>query len=808
MTKLKLRTTFVAAAMLAGTLFSGFQAKSQTNITDVGSISLTSITNPAFQQNGTQTAAVNGGFSITPLSDFNFAGTINNMSALTAGEQITIPITVAGASGTAVDAHFPTLNLAFNDTVNYNGQTIFNVSYSNNTITLTATAAAATAAGNGSLSFFLEGQTSLNTIGNTTEQYNATSTVYTVGGNTFTLTNNPVNPSANANYYALLTSSNSVATGSAGATMQTSFMMEGLPPLPLNSPYDTAMVYGIGYSIGSIYDSLLNGTYNSAFATSKIYSQYLTQDVISIVTFSPYAPIASVSWYPQSGVNYVSGGNMQTTNLLSTVPAFTDVSSADSLTLVDALLNSTLPTSGTTLTSDVVLAASAQLQAAYAKIEAVVQPGQRAIVQNSDGSYTIAVNFGPLLNNSLLEYPAGTDVSGISADDQNAVDSAMKYSLAAVLAEQYFQITYTNAPTFVSNMPNTPYVTNTNPLLGGDNNTPEGIEDNDYVFHSGAMAMPNLYYVNNSTAGQSAIKVNYVDASGNPIPGIPDTTNYGWASNNNNNNGANPTTAAGIIRLNASLPKGGTLTTTTPPDTITVNGTTYVLVTEPDSIATAATALGTTADSILTGATTVPYPTMGNIANVYFVYEAVPTPLPITGLQLTAQPQGNTVNLSWGTLTEINSKSFTVQRSADEGKTWVTVTTQPTKAMNGNSSVPLSYTAQDIVLQNGSYEYRVVETDVDGSTTVSNVATVNITTNGSAVYPNPTKGLLNVVLPAGVSSATYRMISSDGKIVLSGTMTNAGNHGTIEVAGIASGIYFLLVTVNNATQTYKVQIQQ
>ena len=183
-------------------------------------------------------------------------------------------------------------------------------------------------------------------------------------------------------------------------------------------------------------------------------------------------------------------------------------------------------------------------------------------------------------------------------------------------------------------------------------------------------------------------------------------------------------------------------------------------------------------------------------------------PLPITGLQLTAQPKGNTVELSWGTLTEINSKNFTVQRSADGGKTWVTINTQPTKALNGNSSVPLAYNAQDIVLQSGSYEYRVVETDIDGSTTTSNVATVNITTSGSAVYPNPTKDYINVVLPATASNATYRLISEDGKIVLSGIMNNEGNHGTIHVAGIASEIYFLEVTVNNATQTYEVQIQQ
>jgi|GEM_PF-1888455 len=181
--------------------------------------------------------------------------------------------------------------------------------------------------------------------------------------------------------------------------------------------------------------------------------------------------------------------------------------------------------------------------------------------------------------------------------------------------------------------------------------------------------------------------------------------------------------------------------------------------------------------------------------------------LPVTGFQLSAQVEGNNdVLLTWGTTTEINSKNFTVQRSADGGKTWIDVGTIATKAVNGNSSIPLSYQLTDSYVPVGNYEYRVVETNMDGNTANSNIVPIQITA-GAKIYPIPASTYVRIVLPAGVSNATYRMISTDGKIVLSGTMSNQGNYGQISVSELASAVYFLQITVNNVMQTYEVQVQ-
>jgi len=187
---------------------------------------------------------------------------------------------------------------------------------------------------------------------------------------------------------------------------------------------------------------------------------------------------------------------------------------------------------------------------------------------------------------------------------------------------------------------------------------------------------------------------------------------------------------------------------------------------------------------------------------------AKPFTTPITNLQLKAQVQANnSVSLNWTTTMEINCKNFTVQRSADGGKTWTNVGVVASKAINGNSSTPLSYTLTDANVQAGSYEYQIVETDVDGSTEKSNVVAVQVTGGSAKVYPIPASTYVRIILPAGANNVPYRMISTDGKVVLQGTMSNQGNFGQISVSGLASAVYFLQVTINNAVQTYKVQVQ-
>ena len=100
-----------------------------------------------------------------------------------------------------------------------------------------------------------------------------------------------------------------------------------------------------------------------------------------------------------------------------------------------------------------------------------------------------------------------------------------------------------------------------------------------------------------------------------------------------------------------------------------------------------------------------------------------------------------------------------------------------------------------------------VQQGLDGNIGYSGVVSINFGVLQTLVHPNPAKSVLNVALPAGTNNVPYRMLSTDGKVVLQGNMSNQGNFGQISVAGLASAVYFLQVTINNAVQTYKVQVQ-
>ena len=711
--------SIIAALVCACSL--GFQAKatnyvingSATNVPGGATAAITSITATGSSPTAYYYSGTTDSVSVTSgvAATFSFAVSISNSNNLKQGDSIIIPVSVQP------DGHFP--SSSFTLSIGYSTQPDGNFTVSWNSSRSAIILIATKNLNAGAATENVTATTTLNSTGDTPAQLATAGTTFTVDGKNYSITSKTAN----------LTPATSCGTSIYNTTAQGS-----------TSGY-------LAYNISCLYNQFLTGT-----AVNNLTGVDVKSDFIEVINIPANSAIQSIAWRNSSTYPYInnvmpSNSQVSTANLgyWNTPQTFNSV---------------TVPAGDTTM----------------ADLESyLTQPGDRAIIQNSDGSYTLAVNWGPLVGAAFNEYPSDA-VSNISPNatslptDPNAqalVQNTINAGLSALINRIAFNITMAN-----------PYVPDT--IRGVTQTDNIGLSSSSGIYTS-------LALTSGGSTGQTVVVGNYVNLSGTPIQAAVPTA---WGD------------------------YGNSVMSPAPPETIPYNGTTYTLVqdlTIADTVhVTNSSGVSVPilqAGTVHTTSYNTPYPQTG-VQNVYYVYAPATTSLPITGLQLTAQPKGNTVALSWGTLTEINSKNFTVQRSSDGGKTWVTITTQPTKAINGNSSVPLAYTAQDIVLQSGSYEYRIIETDVDGSTTVSNVATVTISTNGSAVYPNPTKGLLNVVLPASASSATYRMISSDGKIVLTGTMNNAGNHGTIEVAGIASGVYFLQVDINNTMQTYEVQIQQ
>ncbi|MGQ0827454.1 MAG: T9SS type A sorting domain-containing protein [Bacteroidota bacterium] len=111
-------------------------------------------------------------------------------------------------------------------------------------------------------------------------------------------------------------------------------------------------------------------------------------------------------------------------------------------------------------------------------------------------------------------------------------------------------------------------------------------------------------------------------------------------------------------------------------------------------------------------------------------------PLPIELIYFDAITNGNNVDVSWKTASEINNDYFTVERSAD-GANFENIGIVDGA---GNSTSILNYSLSDYRPYNGKSYYRLKQTDFNGMYTYSKVIAVEFNTANEFnfnVYPNP-----------------------------------------------------------------------
>src|SRR4030095_15309570 len=99
----------------------------------------------------------------------------------------------------------------------------------------------------------------------------------------------------------------------------------------------------------------------------------------------------------------------------------------------------------------------------------------------------------------------------------------------------------------------------------------------------------------------------------------------------------------------------------------------------------------------------------------------LPTVLPVTFSNFTAEKQGSSALLKWTTAQESNTDKFIVERSAD-GKPFVSI--GEVKAA-GNSSVKRSYQFIDVSPLTGINLYHIKEVDNDGKLNISDMRSLN-----------------------------------------------------------------------------------
>jgi hypothetical protein len=170
-------------------------------------------------------------------------------------------------------------------------------------------------------------------------------------------------------------------------------------------------------------------------------------------------------------------------------------------------------------------------------------------------------------------------------------------------------------------------------------------------------------------------------------------------------------------------------------------------------------------------------------------------PLPIELVDFSGKKEGHSVALQWTTSTEMNNDYFMVERSYDGIHFEKISVAIPTKALHGNSLIPLSYHFTDLHPKEGNNYYRLLQNDINGVTAYS--STVNMVFANTAawqVYPNPAEKNLHIDFQSFDKGQTWiKIVDVTGRIIKVIDTNKDLVHSTIDIdiSDLTNGTYWI-----------------
>jgi hypothetical protein len=181
----------------------------------------------------------------------------------------------------------------------------------------------------------------------------------------------------------------------------------------------------------------------------------------------------------------------------------------------------------------------------------------------------------------------------------------------------------------------------------------------------------------------------------------------------------------------------------------------------------------------------------------------LPEVLPVTFGSFTAQKQNNTALLKWTTALESNSREFVVERSTD-GKAFSSIGS--VKAA-GFSASEKSYSFVDHTPLKGNNVYHIKEVDNDGKATYSDIRSLTFDDLKLTIKisPNPATNIVTISIPGNNQDLQIRLLNNTGSLLNSYNMN--GESLSINVSGLARGMYNITIDGKGQTSKYKLLIQ-
>ncbi len=152
------------------------------------------------------------------------------------------------------------------------------------------------------------------------------------------------------------------------------------------------------------------------------------------------------------------------------------------------------------------------------------------------------------------------------------------------------------------------------------------------------------------------------------------------------------------------------------------------------------------------------------------------------------------VSLVWNTANEVNVDGFAIEKSNDARNF------KQIGFVAAKNAATSTYSFNDVV-EAGVYYYRLKMSDKDGSFKYSSVVAVNSKpTTKLDVYPNPVKNTATLTHELAGTKATIKVVSIEGKNVVSQNIQIGATQSTIDVSKLVRGNY-LIVFENEGTRT-------
>jgi len=189
----------------------------------------------------------------------------------------------------------------------------------------------------------------------------------------------------------------------------------------------------------------------------------------------------------------------------------------------------------------------------------------------------------------------------------------------------------------------------------------------------------------------------------------------------------------------------------------------------------------------------------------FSVFNANNIVLPVSVTNVKAYQKGNTIQVAWSALNEINIEHYEIERSTN-AVSFNKIAATP--ARNNNAPVN-DYIATDAFPAQGKIFYRIKIIDKTGKVTYTSIVSIDIS-NGKisiSVIPNPVHNKIINLQLNNLTAGKYNLFlySTDGKIVYNKTIEHAGGTSVQQLvlpSGIAPGTY--LIRLYHETQNFTV----